>query len=82
MIDRPESGDRAVLVHIDFPADGMQEDLAEFKELARSAGANSVAVVTGNKTAAEPKYFVGTGKAEEIPRGVCQRGSGCRFIQS
>jgi GTP-binding protein HflX len=70
LIDRPESGDRAVLVHIDFPADGMQEDLAEFKELARSAGANSVGVVTGNKTAPEPKYFVGTGKAEEI-RAVC-----------
>jgi GTP-binding protein HflX len=66
LIDRPESGERAVLVHIDFPADGMQEDLMEFKELARSAGAISVAVVTGNKHAPEPKYFVGSGKAEEI----------------
>jgi GTPase len=71
LIDRPDSGERAVLVHIDFPADGMQEDLLEFKELARSAGANSVAVVTGNKHAPEPKYFVGTGKAEEI-RAACQ----------
>jgi GTP-binding protein HflX len=70
LIDRPESGERAVLVHIDFPADGMQEDLMEFKELARSAGANSVAVVTGNKHAPEPKYFVGSGKAEEI-RAAC-----------
>jgi GTP-binding protein HflX len=70
LIDRPESGERAVLVHIDFPADGMQEDLMEFKELARSAGANSVAVVTGNKYAPEPKYFVGSGKAEEI-RAAC-----------
>ncbi|MES2217207.1 MAG: ribosome rescue GTPase HflX [Pseudomonadota bacterium] len=70
MIDRPESGERAVLVHIDFPDYGMQEDLMEFKELARAAGANSAAVVTGNKQAPEPKYFVGTGKAEEI-RAAC-----------
>jgi GTPase len=70
LIDRPESGERAVLVHIDFPADGMQEDLAEFKELARSAGADAVAVITGSRHAPDPKFFVGSGKAEEI-RDVC-----------
>lgn len=66
MIDRPQGGEKAILVHIDFPVDGMQEDLAEFKELAGSAGANSVAVITGARSAPDPKYFVGTGKAEEI----------------
>jgi GTP-binding protein HflX len=70
LIDRPASGERAVLVHIDFPDSGMQEDLLEFKELARSAGATSSAIVTGNKHAPEPKYFVGSGKAEEI-RAAC-----------
>lgn len=66
MIDRPEGGERAVLVHIDFPADGMQEDLLEFKELAESAGALPIEVITGSRQAPDPKYFVGTGKAEEI----------------
>jgi GTP-binding protein HflX len=66
LIDRPEGGERAILVHIDFPADGMQEDLAEFQELARSAGADSVDVVTGMRHAPDPKYFVGSGKADEI----------------
>lgn len=66
MIDRPEGGERAVLVHINFPAGGMQEDLAEFQELARSAGAEVVDVVTGARNAPESKFFVGTGKAEEI----------------
>lgn len=66
----PESRERAVLVHIEFPAGGMQEDLAEFKELARSAGAESVAVITGTRQAPDPKYFVGTGKAEEIKIAV------------
>jgi len=66
IVDRPEGGERAVLVHIDFPADGMQEDLLEFKELAESAGALSVEIITGSRQSPDPKYFVGTGKAEEI----------------
>lgn len=66
IVDRPEGGERAVLVHIDFPADGMQEDLLEFKELAESAGALPVETITGSRQAPDPKYFVGTGKAEEI----------------
>lgn len=70
LIDRPEGGERAVLVHIDFPADGMQEDLIEFRELASSAGALTTEVITGFRHAPEPKYFVGTGKAEEIHAAV------------
>ena len=66
MIDRPEGGERAILVHIDFPADGMQEDLVEFQELARSAGADTLDIVTGMRHAPDPKYFVGSGKADQI----------------
>lgn len=66
IVDRPEKGERAVLVHIDFPVDGMQEDLLEFKELALSAGAEPVAVITGSRQAPDSKYFIGTGKAEEV----------------
>lgn len=66
MIDRPEGGEKAVLVHINFPAEGMQEDLTEFKELATSAGAIVADIITGARQAPEPKYFVGSGKALEI----------------
>jgi len=66
LIDRPKGGEQAVLVHIEFPNEDMQEDLAEFKELARSAGANIMGVVIGTRHAPEPKFFIGTGKAEEI----------------
>jgi GTP-binding protein HflX len=65
-IDRPKGGELAVLVHINFPADGMQEDLVEFEELARSAGAEPVAKIIGTRAAPDPRYFVGKGKAEEI----------------
>lgn len=70
MIDRPKGGEQAVLVHIHFPAGGMQEDLSEFKELVRSAGADSLEIITGTRQAPEPKYFVGAGKAEEILSAV------------
>ncbi len=70
MIDRPEGGERAVLVHIDFPADGMQEDLLELQELAESAGAIPVDIITGSRPSPDPKYFVGSGKAEEIRRSA------------
>ena len=46
MFERPASGERAVLVHVNFPSESDQEDLQEFIELVRSAGAEAVAVVT------------------------------------
>lgn len=66
LIDLPGGGERVVLVHINFPAGLMAEDLQEFRELAVSAGAKIIEVVTGARRAPEPKYFVGSGKAEEI----------------
>lgn len=65
-IDRPKGGERAILVHVNFPVGGMQEDLAEFEELARSAGAIPIEIISGTRVVPEPRYFVGTGKAEEI----------------
>ncbi len=64
--DRPDAGERAVLVHIHFPAGKMEEDLEELKELAISAGAKIVHIVTGARKTPESRYFVGSGKAEEI----------------
>jgi len=58
--------ERAVLVHLKFHADGFHEELDEFQELSASAGADIIAVVTGSRSRPDPRYFVGTGKAEEI----------------
>src|SRR5579883_161885 len=70
MDNRPEGGERVVLVHINFPAGSMQEDLAEFEELARSAGALPVAIITGTRAVPEARIFVGTGKASEIQDAI------------
>lgn len=48
----------------------MQEDLQEFEELAHSAGASVISIVKGARKTPEPRYFVGSGKAEEIAQVV------------
>ena len=68
MFDRPDSGERAILVHLALRAH--HEDLLELKELAKSAGTNPVHVVTGSRKSPDAKYFVGTGKLEEIKSAI------------
>lgn len=70
MIDRPQGGERAVLVHIYFPAASMQEDLIEFEELACSAGFLAQTVITHHRSVPDARLFVGTGKAEEIRQAI------------
>ena len=75
MFERPESGERAVLVHLNLdPATG-NELLQEFTELANTAGADILAVVIGNRRVPEPRYFVGAGKAEEVRAKVAETGA-------
>jgi GTPase len=68
MFDRPSSGERALLVHIDIGASvGTDADtVEELRLLAASAGATVVGLVTGSRAAPDRKLFVGTGKADEI----------------
>ncbi|VAW73342.1 Ribosome LSU-associated GTP-binding protein HflX [hydrothermal vent metagenome] len=66
MFERPHSGERAILVHVNFPGESEPEDLLEFTDLARSAGAEPVATITASRNAPDSKYYVGSGKAEEI----------------
>lgn len=68
MFDRPGSGERSVLVHLQTRDD--QEDLAELQELAVSAGALPVAVVTAKRKTADPRYFIGTGKLQELSQSI------------
>jgi GTP-binding protein HflX len=66
VFERPRSGERALLVRIGLGAQVDPEDLEEFNQLAVSAGAQPVATVTGRRERPEPRYFVGSGKAEEL----------------
>lgn len=70
MFDRPKGGERALLVHLKLHTGFEDESLSEFKELVKSSGAEPVAVVTGSRSVPHPRYFVGTGKADEIRDAV------------
>jgi GTP-binding protein HflX len=68
--ERPETGELAVLVHIDFGHDAQREDPRELEELVLSAGGDPVAFVMGQRKLPTPRFFVGTGKLEEIRQAV------------
>jgi GTP-binding protein HflX len=75
MFERPQNGERAVLVHVNFPGSTEPEDLLEFSDLARSAGARALATVTASRSAPDARYFVGAGKAQEIRDQVAEQGA-------
>ena len=70
MFERPDVGERAILVHIEFSSHEEAEDLGEFRELVWSAGVEPVGVVTGSRKQPSPRLFVGEGKLEEIRDAV------------
>ena len=66
MFERPRGGERAVLVGVGIGHPVDPNDTAEFAALAASAGTLRVGLVLATRARPDPKYFVGTGKAEEI----------------
>ncbi len=66
MFDRPRANERAVLVHVRFSSKQDDQIVDEFVELARAAGAEPVAKVSGKRSRPDAKLFIGSGKAEEI----------------
>ncbi len=66
MIERPEGGERAVLVHLILRDKSSSADFQEFRELALSAGAVVVASLSSSRQIPDSKYYIGSGKVEEI----------------
>ncbi|MFT6165026.1 MAG: GTP-binding protein HflX [Zhongshania aliphaticivorans] len=66
LFERPNSGERAILVHLDFHSEDEREDSNEFVQLVTSAGGDPVAFITGSRKRPDARLFVGTGKLEEI----------------
>lgn len=77
--ERPDSGELAVLVHLDLASEKEPEDPREFEELALSAGGDPVSFITGHRNAPHPKYFVGTGKVDELRQAVEETPLGWSF---
>lgn len=66
MFDRLKGGDRAVLVCLDFGEPDYQENIEEFKLLAKGNGYLPLAIVQGKRQKPDPKLFAGSGKVEEV----------------
>ncbi len=66
MFDRPAVHPSAVLVSIDLGSAGYEDDLAEFKHLASSSGVSVRNVIEARRERPDPKYFLGSGKVEEL----------------
>ncbi len=68
--DRPDSGECAVLVHLNLASEHDREDPREFEELVISAGGDPVAFVMGAREVPDSRTFVGSGKLQEIADAV------------
>lgn len=75
MFERPQAGQKALLVHLEFPGSDFESDRQEFVELARSAGAEILGVIGGSRRDPDPGLFVGSGKAQEIADAVAANGA-------
>lgn len=70
MFDRPQSGTRAVLVHLDFRSEQAQESVEEFHQLATSAGVESVARIHSHRNRPDPRLLIGSGKAVQVSDSI------------
>ena len=66
MFDRPQLGDNAIVVSLDFGGFDINEDIHEITQLTISAGFKVAELVTSKKSVPHTKYFIGSGKLNEI----------------
>ena len=66
MFERPQSGERAVLVHAS--TDGLPDETEreEFAELARSAGAVITGELVSSRRRPDPRFCIGKGQLDEL----------------
>lgn len=66
MIERPEGGDRVILMHLHLRNAAESSDLTEFRELALSAGAEVVSIMSTHRPKPDAAFLIGKGKVEEL----------------
>jgi len=64
--DRPDSGELAVLVHLNIDRTVQSDDPREFEELVIAAGGDPVALLSGYRSVPDSKFFIGSGKLREL----------------
>lgn len=72
LFDSEMVAEQAILVHIYLSQDSASEDLQELEMLVASAGVQSRAVMTANRSTIDAKFFLGSGKAAELAQAVAE----------
>lgn len=70
MFERPQSGERAILVHASPSGAPDESEREEFAELAVSAGAIVVDEIISARKRPDPKHFIGAGKLEDVRASI------------
>ncbi|MEO1202425.1 MAG: ribosome rescue GTPase HflX, partial [Pseudomonadota bacterium] len=70
VFERPQSGERAILIHAGVDGAPDETEREEFELLATSAGAEIAAQVVSGRRRPDPRYFVGAGKLEELKKAI------------
>ncbi|SCK20225.1 ribosome rescue GTPase HflX [Vogesella sp. LIG4] len=75
MFDRPDLGDQAVLVCLDFGEADYEDGVAECVELVKGAGVGISGIVRGKRQRPDAALYAGKGKVEEIAAMVRATGA-------
>jgi len=70
LFERPQSGERAILLHASPAGSPELNEREEFAELAVSAGAVIVDQLISSRKRPDSRYFIGKGKLDDVQRSV------------
>ena len=75
MFERPQSGERAILVHAGTDGAPDDSECEEFRELAQSAGALIVDEIVIKRRRPDARNFIGRGKLDDLANSVAEHGA-------
>jgi len=75
LFERPEAGRQALLLHVRFSQAAETDESAELRELVTSAGMDVCGLVLARRATPHRRWFVGSGKLEEIAAQVRAAGA-------
>jgi GTP-binding protein HflX len=75
LFERPGSGERAILVCVGVGRAPEPDRVEEFAALASSAGAQVLETMTLTRKEANPRFFIGTGKVQELQARIAATGA-------
>jgi len=70
LLERPQTGEQAILVSIRFKREADVPDIQEFIHLTEAANVTPLTVIDGSRDVPDSRSFIGSGKIEEIQQAI------------